>query len=78
MRAVQQARRDAGLDVGDRIVLTLRADETAAAAIGVHETLIANETLAGGVQVVPTVFGQDEDTVAVGDGAKVTVEVQRA
>ncbi|PYY48763.1 isoleucine--tRNA ligase [Curtobacterium sp. MCBD17_023] len=78
VRAVQQARRDAGLDVGDRIVLTLRADETAAAAIGVHETLIANETLAGGVQVVPTTFGQDEDTVAVGDGAKVTVEVQRA
>ncbi|PYY34577.1 isoleucine--tRNA ligase [Curtobacterium sp. MCJR17_055] len=78
VRAVQQARRDAGLDVGDRIVLTLRADETAAAAIGVHETLIANETLAGGVQVVPTTFGQDEDTVAVGDEAKVTVEVQRA
>ncbi|PZE66479.1 isoleucine--tRNA ligase [Curtobacterium sp. MCBD17_021] len=78
VRAVQQARRDAGLDVSDRIVLTLRADEAAAAAIGVHETLIANETLAGGVQVVPTVFGQDEDTVAVGDGAKVTVEVQRA
>ncbi|PYY40157.1 isoleucine--tRNA ligase [Curtobacterium sp. MCPF17_046] len=78
VRAVQQARRDAGLDVGDRIVLTLHADETAAAAVGVHETLIANETLAGGVQVVPTTFDQDEDTVAVGDGAKVTVEVQRA
>ncbi|WP_181427464.1 isoleucine--tRNA ligase [Curtobacterium sp. MCPF17_011] len=78
VRAVQQARRDAGLDVGDRIDLTLRADETAAAAIVVHETLIANETLASGVQVVPTAFGQDEDTVAVGDGAKVTVEVQRA
>jgi isoleucyl-tRNA synthetase len=78
VRAVQQARREAGLDVGDRIALTLHADDVAAAAVDAHRTLIANETLATGVQVVPTTFGQDDETVAVGDGAKVTVEVQRA
>jgi hydroxyquinol 1,2-dioxygenase len=78
VRAVQQARRDAGVDVGDRIVLTLRADETAAAAVRTHETLIAAETLATTVQVVDTVFQQDDEAVAVGDGAQVTVEVARA
>jgi isoleucyl-tRNA synthetase len=78
VRAVQQARRDAGLDVGDRIALTLNADDVAAVAVDAHRTLIANETLAAGVQVVPTTFGPDDETVAVGDGAKVTVEVQRA
>ncbi|OIH97263.1 isoleucine--tRNA ligase [Curtobacterium sp. MCBA15_001] len=77
VRAVQQARRDADLDVSDRIVLTLGADETAIDAVRTHQELIAGETLATQVLVVPTTFGKDEGT-AVGDTAKVSVEVARA
>ena len=46
IRAVQQARRDADLDVSDRITLTLGVDEALKAQIQVHESLIAGETLA--------------------------------
>ena len=46
IRAVQQARRDAGLDVSDRIVLTLGVDATVRAQIEPHSALITGETLA--------------------------------
>jgi isoleucyl-tRNA synthetase len=46
VRAVQQARRDAGLDVSDRIVLTISADAAAADAARTHAGLIRRETLA--------------------------------
>jgi isoleucyl-tRNA synthetase len=46
VRAVQQARRDAQLDVSDRIVLTLGVDEATKAQVATHEGLIAGETLA--------------------------------
>jgi len=76
VRAVQQARRDADLDVSDRIVLTLGADEVADAAVRTHQQLIAGETLSTSVEIVP--LGADATTTDVGDGAKVTVEVSRA
>jgi isoleucyl-tRNA synthetase len=50
VRAVQQARRDADLNVSDRIVLTLGADDAVHAQLAPHEALIAGETLA--VEVV--------------------------
>lgn len=46
VRAVQQARRDASLDVSDRIALRLAADAVTVAAIEAHRDLIARETLA--------------------------------
>jgi isoleucyl-tRNA synthetase len=46
VRAVQQARRDAGLDVSDRISLTISADPAAAEAARTHAGLIRRETLA--------------------------------
>ncbi len=49
VRAVQQARRDAGLNVSDRIILTLGADDALAAQLAPHEALIAGETLATSV-----------------------------
>ncbi|MBO0847014.1 MAG: isoleucine--tRNA ligase [Nocardioides sp.] len=46
VRAVQQARRDAGLDVSDRILLTVSADPASAGAARTHADLIRRETLA--------------------------------
>src|SRR5690349_19992617 len=46
VRVVQQARRDAGLAVSDRIRLTLGADGTVADAIRAHAGFVAAETLA--------------------------------
>jgi len=45
IRAVQQARRDAGLDVSDRISLTVAGDDDVWAATVAHEKLIMLETL---------------------------------
>src|SRR6185436_2074150 len=53
VRLVQQARRDAGLDVSDRITLTLDAPEPVVDAVREHETFVAGEVLATSVAYVP-------------------------
>jgi len=76
IRAVQQARKDAGLDVSDRIALTLGSDNDATrAAIETHQALISGETLATTIEVGQA--GEGEAT-AVGEGASVTISVVRA
>ena len=45
IRAIQQTRKDTGLDVSDRIKLTIAGDEVTLAAIAAHEELIKAETL---------------------------------
>ncbi|CAB4711767.1 unannotated protein [freshwater metagenome] len=52
VRQVQQARRDAGLEVADRIALTIAGSEEVQAAARTHEALIAGETLATSYAVV--------------------------
>ncbi len=54
IRAVQEARKNAGLEVSDRIVLALNAAPEYAAALQLHGGLIAAETLAVGFAVQPT------------------------
>jgi isoleucyl-tRNA synthetase len=46
VRAVQLARQEAGLEVTDRILLTLDGDDSLLAAARAHEAYIAGETLA--------------------------------
>lgn len=76
IRAVQQARKDAELDVSDRIALTLGVDDAGAlAAIEQHRDLIAGETLATALELGALGTG---DATPVGDGAAVTVQVVRA
>ncbi len=58
VRAVQQARRDAGLDVSDRISLTISADDAAADAARTHAELIRRETLATSFEVREADVGQ--------------------
>ncbi|KQY56287.1 MULTISPECIES: isoleucine--tRNA ligase [unclassified Nocardioides] len=72
VRAVQQARRDADLDVSDRITLTVGGDDAVLAAARTHEALIAGETLATTVVLDATVAGTE---VVVGDGEKARVSV---
>jgi isoleucyl-tRNA synthetase len=74
IRAVQQARKDAGLDVSDRISLTIVGDAVAVAAITTHEQLVAGETLATALAVKT---GENGAT-SVGAGSAVTIELERA
>ncbi|NHN55896.1 isoleucine--tRNA ligase [Calidifontibacter sp. DB0510] len=78
IRAVQQARRDAGLDVSDRISLAVVGDDPVWRAVLDHQGLIMGETLAvqlgaaGGDQELP-----GGTTVALSDGLKATVAVKK-
>jgi isoleucyl-tRNA synthetase len=74
VRAVQQARRDAGLDVSDRIALTVSASADVVEAVRAHESFLASETLAESVT-----YGDVDGGVtgAVGDGGEVRVLVRR-
>ncbi|MDQ2851188.1 MAG: DUF5915 domain-containing protein, partial [Actinomycetota bacterium] len=46
IRAVQQRRRDAGLNISDRISLSLAGDDEVWQAVVAHQNLIMGETLA--------------------------------
>jgi isoleucyl-tRNA synthetase len=75
VRAVQQARRDANLEVSDRIALTIGGTEPVLEAARAHEALIAGETLATSYDVAATATGSHD--VAVGDGERASVTVRR-
>jgi isoleucyl-tRNA synthetase len=53
VRAVQQARRDAGLDVSDRITLAIGADEVTRSAVSAHAEFVKAETLAVDLELKP-------------------------
>jgi isoleucyl-tRNA synthetase len=72
VRAVQQARREAGLDVSDRITLTVAAGERTWRAALDHRDLIMNETLADQFST-----SMNLDDLAVGEGVT-EVEVGNA
>ena len=74
VRIVQQARRDAGLHVSDRIVLTIDGSDEVLDAVRAHEDFVAGETLARQVVYAPVPDGAEG---SVGDGAKVRVKVEK-
>jgi isoleucyl-tRNA synthetase len=74
VRVVQQARKDAGLDVSDRIALLAGADGAVADAIRAHAEFIAGETLATSLAVV-TAAEVSAPPQPVGDGGEVRVTV---
>jgi isoleucyl-tRNA synthetase len=75
VRVVQQARRDAQLDVTDRVTVSLGASPEVAAAVEAHRDFVAAEVLATGLGFDPAAAGFEGE---VGDGDKVTVAVTRA
>lgn len=75
IRVVQQARKDQGLDVSDRISLQLTGDQEAVSAILAHRDLIARETLATSLDVQE---GTGEHSTAVGRSSAVSVALEVA
>ncbi|MGD9702061.1 MAG: isoleucine--tRNA ligase [Acidimicrobiia bacterium] len=75
VRIVQQARRDAGLDVSDRIALTVGVDPEQLGAVSTHQDFIAGETLATSVSVAA--IGASPPTAEL-DGRPVHVSVVRS
>jgi isoleucyl-tRNA synthetase len=73
VHAVQAARRDAGLEISDRIVLTLDGDAQLLAAARAHQPYVAAETLALEVRYEPVVGAP----LAL-DGRELRVSVSRA
>lgn len=73
VRVVQQARRARGLDVTDRIALTVQAPEDVVTAARAHEEFVAGETLADTVSYGTADTEPIEGTV--GDGVPVSVWV---
>jgi isoleucyl-tRNA synthetase len=74
IRAIQQARRDAGLSVSDRIRLTLGGKDDALAAAKTHQELLASETLALEVNYGDASGGF---VCKVGEGSEVMVKVEK-
>ena len=75
VRAVQQARKDAGLDVSDRIRLTLEATDDVLAAVAAHSELVKSETLT--LELETASSSTLSNPVAVGDGQQVQVSVNK-
>jgi isoleucyl-tRNA synthetase len=75
VRVVQQARREADLDISDRITVTLEAPEEVVAAVRAHEAFVSGEVLAESVTVGEA--GPAASAGEVGDGVAVRVAVTR-
>ncbi len=74
VRAVQEARKQAGLEVSDRIALALGGDEELLAAAREHESYIAGETLADSVDYSADGAGEK----ATIDGRELRIAVSRS
>ena len=73
VHAVQNARKEAGLQITDRIALTLGGDEELLAAARTHEEYVAGETLATSVA-----YGGGDGAAAAIEGRELRIAVERA
>ncbi|TPW74534.1 isoleucine--tRNA ligase [Schumannella soli] len=82
VRAVQQARKDAGFEVSDRIRLVVAGDPDVARAVLAHADLIRGETLALDLTALPeqaaVIEGAAVSEAKVGDNRTVSIQVARA
>ncbi|MFW6867592.1 isoleucine--tRNA ligase [Nocardioides sp. CPCC 206347] len=78
VRAVQQARKDGGLDVTDRIELVVSGSAAVLAAATTHEALIAGETLATSYTVSAGADAEGATAVVVGDGEQAAIRLALA
>ncbi len=75
IHAVQNARKQAGLAVEDRIALALSGDEAMLAAAREHQQLIADEALATTIEVTDTLEGASATTL---DGHELLIKLEKA
>ena len=75
VRAIQQARKDADLNVSDRIATELSAEASVLEAIRAHEELVKNETLTLKLRLVET--ASLENAVPVGESQQVSIAVTK-
>ncbi len=75
VRVVQQARRDAGLDVSDRVTLLIDAPAPVLDAVRAHEAFVAGEVLATAVGYQPVPDPTLVGSVAAADGGAAEVRV---
>ncbi|SDG59658.1 Isoleucyl-tRNA synthetase [Lentzea fradiae] len=76
VRVVQQARKDAGLDIADRITLSVVASDEVKEVLRVHGEFVRHETLALSLDFADELPGGAAGTV--GSGAEITVAVAKA
>ena len=74
VRHIQQARKDAGLEVSDRITLQLLADSETAKALSQHQDFIARETLAEELEINT---GSPATELSVGEGGSIEIELAK-
>ena len=81
IRAVQQARREAGLDVSDRISLTVTGSPAVWEATVAHQALIVEETLATQFGSAPQLealpLGEGVSTADLSDGERARILVKK-
>ena len=75
IRVVQLARREAALDIADRISLVVEASPEVTAAVEAHRDFLAGEVLANEVTAGPA--GEGASTGEVGDGEHVRIRVRK-
>jgi isoleucyl-tRNA synthetase len=73
VRHIQQARKDAGLDVSDRIHLVLHADDSSMSALETHQGFISAETLATELSIL---VGSGD--LGVGETGMIAIEIEKA
>ncbi len=76
IRQIQQARRDAGLDVSDRITLSISGPETIVTAFEAHRELVMGETLA--TSATATVSSDPASEPSAESDGDVSIVVRRA
>ena len=74
VRHIQQARKDAGLDVSDRIILKLVADEESQLALTEHQEFVARETLAESLEIFS---GEPSSELSVGENGAIEIELAK-
>jgi isoleucyl-tRNA synthetase len=78
VHAVQNARKEAGLDVEDRIELVLRGDDTLLGAVRQHADYVAGETLAASLQFNGVPLDSAHTEQARIDGSDLEIALRRA
>ena len=76
IRAIQQERKNAGLDVSDRISTMVEADPVAIEALREHQDMLCAETLSISLEL--TELSATEDALPVGENSHIRVKVSKS